>query len=265
MRTAREITPENQEEERLRAFDLRELDAADARSHFALKYRARLQAVISATTRYVPPGGLILEVGCAQANASLLLAEMGFTTVALDLRPESLGYARKKHARGAFHTVCADADHPPFRPGSFDALVVGELLEHCAHPEQIIKSLAQCLRAGGHMIITTPNGRRWGCREHGYEPSAADRLREHQFGPGGEDHLFAFTARQLVGVVREAGLRPLSVCRAGSLLHSDRMMPLKRLAPAALISTLSRLACALPALGPRTALTLLVVASHDPS
>jgi SAM-dependent methyltransferase len=262
MRSARDLTPHNPEEERLRAFDLRELDAEDPRSHFALKYRARLDAVLDATRTYVPPGGLILEVGCAQANASLLLAEMGFTTIALDLRPESLSYARRKHVAGAFHPVCANAEHPPFRPRVFDAVILGELLEHCARPHEILRFLSDALRPGGHMIITTPNGQRWGCHEHAYDPDRSEGLQDHEFGPGGEDHLFAFSTGQLLDVVRTAGLRPVYVRRAGSILHCDRIMPLKRLLPLGAVPRLARLACSLPGLGPRTALTLLVVATN---
>jgi SAM-dependent methyltransferase len=263
MRSALDLVPHNPEEERLRAFDLRELDAEDPRSHFALKYRARLEAVLAAARRYVPPGGLILEVGCAQANASLLLAEMGFATVALDLRPESLAYARRKHLTGSFHPVCANAEHPPFRPGTFDAVILGELPEHCARPEQILRFLADSLRPGGHVIITTPNGQRWGCDEHAYDPRCSEGLEGRQFGPGGEDHLFAFSASQLIGVVRAAGLMPVCLRHAGSILHSDRLMPLKRLLPIAAVPHLAGLVSAFPGIGPRTALTLLVVAAHE--
>jgi 2-polyprenyl-6-hydroxyphenyl methylase/3-demethylubiquinone-9 3-methyltransferase len=262
MKSAHELSPRNPEEKRLRAFDLAEIDAVDRRSHFSLKYRARLHAVLAAALRFVPTGGSILEVGCAQANASLLLAERGFTTVGLDLRPESLGYARRKYERGPFYTVCADARHLPFRKASFDAIIVGELLEHCAQPAAILRSLGASLRPGGHVIITTPNGQRWASPDRTYDAAAALPLDPYAGGFAGEHHLFVFTVHQLARVVREAGLTPVQVRLVGSMLHSDRLMAIKRLLPAQLIELLASAACAMPFVGLRTAMTIVMVAAH---
>lgn len=262
MRSARDLTPHNPEEERLRAFDLREIDAVDPRAHFALKYRARLRAVLSAAVRFVPAGGSILEVGCAQANASLLLAERGFTTIGLDLRPEALAYARRKHVHGRFHTVCANAEQAPFRPGSFDAAIVGELLEHCHQPARVLRSLAACLRPGGHVIITTPNGQRWASPDPTYDDTAGLPPQRSAGSFGGEHHLFAFTTQQLARVVAEAGLRPVQTRLVGSMLHSDRAALVKRRMPPQLIELLASAVCATPFLGPRTAMTIVMVASN---
>jgi len=51
----------------------------------------------------------VLEVGCSQANASLLLAEQGYRCIGLDIRPEALGYASSKHTDGRFYPVSGSA------------------------------------------------------------------------------------------------------------------------------------------------------------
>lgn len=260
MKTAQMVIAANAGEARLRDYDLREIDAPDPRGHFSLKYLARLQAAIKAVQGHVPAGGRVLEVGCAQANASLLLAEAGYLAVALDLMPDALTYARRKHEYGAYVGVCGSAEALPVRSGSFDAVLVGELLEHCARPGRILATLAQALCPGGVVVITTPNGGRMGAGDPTYSQVDPESVEGRQFGPGGEDHLFAFTLPELKGVVREAGLTVLQASRCGSSLHSDRLGLLKRLLPVGAIRGASAAACGLPGIGPLTALSLLVVA-----
>ncbi|MCE5217535.1 class I SAM-dependent methyltransferase [bacterium] len=260
MKSARSLEPCDPAESRLRDYDLREIDADDQRSHFALKYLDRLEAVRAALRRHVPAPGLVAEIGCAQANLGLLLAEEGYTVVALDLMPEALSYARRKYERGVFLPLCASAAAVPLRSGVCDALVVGELLEHCAEPAQVLATLCGCLKPGGMVFLTTPNGARLRSRERLYDGNAEPDLTQRQFGPGGEDHLFAFDLPGLLSVARQAGLEVLEHEYHASMLHSDRLRALKRLFAPSQLRALSRRACRLPLIGPRTALTLLVVA-----
>ena len=104
----------------------------------------RLNWVLQTIQRELSPGSLILEVGCAQANASLLLAERGYRCLGLDIRPEALQYARSKHTGGSFYPVAGSADHLPLASGQIDSVVIGEMLEHCAQPSMIrIRLLAR--------------------------------------------------------------------------------------------------------------------------
>lgn len=263
MKRAQEITPANSEEERLRGFDLREIDAPDARSHFALKYVGRLEAVLAAVRRETPAGGVVLEAGCSQANASLLLAEAGFRAVALDLLPAALGYARKKCQGGRFWPLCGRLEALPLRPGACDAVYLGEVIEHCAHPVEAVRAVAQCLKPGGVMVVTTMNGEWAGSPDPTYSQVQGREVEARQHGRGGEDHLFAFTRRELLEVVQQAGLQVVRTELHATALHSDRVWALKRVLPAAWIRALSRVVCGLPLVGRLTALTLLVVARKE--
>jgi 2-polyprenyl-3-methyl-5-hydroxy-6-metoxy-1,4-benzoquinol methylase len=263
MKSARDVAPASDEEARLRDFDLREIDSEDPRSHFALKYRARLDCVLATIRRHVPAGGEVLEVGCAQANASLLLAEAGYHTVALDLMPGALSYGRRKHERGDLRVLCGSVDALPLRDGAFDAVLVGELLEHCARPAHVLGCVARVLRPRGALVITTPNGEWIGAVDRTYSAAGSGSMAARQYGRGGEDHLYTFTLRELVSVVREAGLVVERTMRCSSVLHSDRLSALKRLASPSAILRLGSLACAVPGLGRATALTLVVVARKE--
>jgi 2-polyprenyl-6-hydroxyphenyl methylase/3-demethylubiquinone-9 3-methyltransferase len=250
----------------LQAYDLREIDAADRHDVFALKYLARLEAVVQAVRQRVGPAGSVLEVGCSQANAGLLLAEAGLTVVAIDLLPEALTYALAKHTRGAFGAVVGSADSLPVKDGHFECVLLGELLEHCADPPQIVAQAIRALRPGGYLLVTTPNGRYRSASLPLYRPGAADeQLRARQFGAEGADHLFAFTDESLRHLLREAGLRPVQLAYLGSALFSNRLgWGKRRLTPPAL-RRLARAANRLPGVGRRLAPTLLAIAQKTGS
>jgi len=164
----------------------------------------RIDKIIELVHRY-SFGNKILDVGCAQGNTSLLLAEKGFDSVALDLNNNFLNYARKKHERGSVSYVCANAMNMPFEYGEFDAVILGEIIEHAAYPEKILKEAKRCLKKNGLLIITTPNRHLFSGVLSGYRPPLYEKIgkkqkkemKSRQFGPGGKDHLYVFNLKCL--------------------------------------------------------------------
>ena len=79
MRNARLIASTSEEEAFVRRFDLREINNEDKYDFFHLHYLERIRGVIKVVERYCP-GKKILELGSAQSNISLLLAEKKILT-----------------------------------------------------------------------------------------------------------------------------------------------------------------------------------------
>ncbi len=262
MKSAREITPACDHHRLLQAYDLREIDSQEPRGLFRLKYLARLRRVVGAARRCAGAGGLVLEVGCSQANAGLLLAEAGLTVVALDLLPEALTYACAKYERGRFLPVAGSADALPVRSGQFACVILGELLGHCAQPQAILAEARRALCPGGWLVVTTPNGDYRGSRVPLYRAAleADGELAQRQFGPQGDHHLFAFTRESLLALLRAAGLRPVQFAYLGSALFSDRLAAAKRLLPPGALLALAAGLNRLPGWGQRFGLTLFVLA-----
>jgi len=244
--------------------DERELYSQNSLDYYALHYRRRISTIV----RTIVNRGSkrILETGSAQGNSALTCAEQGVEACALDINVKHLTYSRLKYEQGPQTWVTASADALPFRNGYFDAVVLGEILEHCAWPEQILENAARVLSNEGVIIITTPNNRYIHSSEQPFSQVASNRssIEQHQFGPDGDNHLFTFTMSELSAVVRSAGLHVKKTEYIGShFLHCRATYYLRRLFPALFSSVLEQIVPALPFLGERYCSTLFMVAGKS--
>ena len=242
MRDSRLIEPANACEAWLREFDLRDLDAADPRSSWALKYGSRLRRALAGLAG-LAPAATVLEVGCSQANASLLAAERGLRAVALDRDGQALAYARRKHERGDFAVLCGQAEQLPVADETCDAVLALEILEHLPDPPGALREMRRVLRPGGRLIVTTPNAD----FIHERLPTYAQRAPGRAARPEADAaaHLCAFTLAELQELIRGAGFAVRSAGYEGSVVMADRLRISRVLPPAATLR-LSRLLNRLP-------------------
>ncbi len=193
--------------------DLDEFHCTDSRAFSHRMYMARFEAVLKAVNSSRESLGKsardtrILDIGCAQGNYSLTLAEQGFRVFAVDLQLSFLRYARLKHESGALHCINATLEALPLR-GSFDIILLGEVIEHVAYPDILLQSMGRLLTPSGCVILTTPNGERL----HTRMPTLSqvkDRaaLVAKQFQPDADGHLYLLTRYELETEVQGAGLK----------------------------------------------------------
>jgi len=190
--------------------DCRELHNPVVGDFTRLMYLARFDLVLH-TIEHWARGKRVLDVGCAQGNFSLALAEGGYAVVPMDLRPSFLRYLRLKYERGQICCVSASIETFPFRPNTFDVVLLGEVIEHVAYPERLLRDLARLLAPGGVLVLTTPNGERF----HTGLPTLGDvtnrgQLVARQFRPDADGHLFLLTRGELVTLIENAGLEVAS-------------------------------------------------------
>ncbi|WP_310550712.1 class I SAM-dependent methyltransferase [Paenibacillus glufosinatiresistens] len=109
-------------------------------------------------------GSRVLDVGCSQGIASILLAREGFSVTGIDLDAASLRFARAERARESKpvrdHVAFQLASILDFTAGEhrFDTVILGEILEHFAHPGRLIARASGLLARGGKLIVTVPYG-----------------------------------------------------------------------------------------------------------
>jgi len=167
----------------------------------------RINKIIELTEKF-SSGKRALDVGCAQGNISTLLAERGFDVTALDLNKDFLGYAKKKREFGKISYVHGNALEVSFK-GKFDAIILGELIEHVAYPEKLLNRMKRHLTKEGIIIITTPNNHLFLGLLSGNKPELFSKIRDRrnfmkkQFGPAGKDHLFVFNIADLNKLVKD--------------------------------------------------------------
>lgn len=215
-----ELTDEDHR--RLYEHDRLEFHSSDRRSHVRLLYMARFRVCVDALRQFAP-AGVVADIGCAQGNLGLYLAEQGYRVVALDLRPTFLTYLHKKWERGRLWTVAGNACRLPLR-GPFAAAILVEVVEHLAFPEVALAEVASVLAPGGIVCLTTPNGERL----HTGLPTfsaVSDRasLVEREFRPDADGHLFFFTRDELIDLVERLGLEVVHHEFCGSPWLSGRL------------------------------------------
>ncbi|HEY2666433.1 MAG TPA: class I SAM-dependent methyltransferase [Actinomycetota bacterium] len=106
--------------------------------------------------RLLPPDPplRILDVGCGTGFLALLLAEAGHAVVGLDLSEAMLAVARREVARRGLtvELVLGDAEDPPGRSGTFDAVVSRHLLWTLPDPARAVRAWKDLVVPGGRVL-----------------------------------------------------------------------------------------------------------------
>lgn len=147
------------------------LETPDIHDRIADAYYGRLgEAFMRETQRRIHwicakvHGQRVLDLGCSQGITALLLGREGKEVVGIDVDAQAIAEARRLlegepvHVQRNVAFVTANATDYPFDQESFDTVVLGEVLEHLTHPEQLIETAARCLGPGGRLVVTVPFG-----------------------------------------------------------------------------------------------------------
>jgi SAM-dependent methyltransferase len=101
-------------------------------------------------------GGRVLDLACGEGYGSDVLAARAGEVVGLDANPEAHDHARLRYQRpnlsferGLVETFGA--------PGSFDAVVFLQTIEHVQDPVAVVDHVRDLLTPGGAAYISTPN------------------------------------------------------------------------------------------------------------
>ncbi len=265
MKTAQAIEPGLPDSlKKIIEFDKREIDNPDPYAHARLNYLDRLHKMLAVLRRCFPqPQGIaVADIGCGQGNLSLRLAESGFAVTAVDISPEYIQYAQLKKEKGQLTFVQGNFDQLTMH-GKFDCIILGELIEHCAYPEEFIEKALGYLKPGGRLLLTTPNASMFRNRLPTFasilSKEARKQFEDRQFGPDGEDHLFLFKLSELPLILPPGTQLEESGYLGGSVLINRHTTRFLRWMPIAWAEGLERLMAHLPGVNAYTCHSIYAV------
>jgi SAM-dependent methyltransferase len=102
---------------------------------------------------FLPLGSRVLDLGCGE-GATLYHLGGPEGAVGVDLFEGKVAFARRRLPRCRF--VAASALELPFEPGSFDHVLVRDVIHHVAEPRLLIDECHRVLTAGGRIDVLEP-------------------------------------------------------------------------------------------------------------
>ncbi|HZP42304.1 MAG TPA: class I SAM-dependent methyltransferase [Candidatus Binatia bacterium] len=171
-------------------------DAVEAVTEYYRRAREELQDLLPPRPRRV------LDVGCGEGalGAAVKRAHPCCEVLGVELSPEAAAVARARLDRvlvGDVERVDVAVD------AALDAIVYGDVLEHCVDPWAVLRRHAALLADGGRVVVSLPNVRHWavilGLLRGAWEYQEAGIL--------DRGHLRFFTRREGERLLAQAGLR----------------------------------------------------------
>lgn len=190
-------------------YDLMEIYDEKSSCGYAYAYANRRRHTLDLIQQVAKPGAKVLDAAAGQGNFSLTLAELGYEVTWNDLRSELADYVKLKWEKGVIHYAPGDI----FSLGNelkFDVILIAEVIEHVAHPDEFLRKVAQMLKPGGYIVMSTPNG------EYFQNPlprfsdcSDPSKFEAVQFKPDSDGHIFLLHIDEVELIAEQAKLEIL--------------------------------------------------------
>ena len=201
-------------------YDLEEVFDEPTNLGYCYAYARRMAETLKLVRDVATPPAAILDVAAGAGNFSLRLAESGYSVTWNDLRADLVEYVRLKHENGDIRFAPGNVFELGFE-NCFDVVLITEIIEHVAHPDDFLRKIGRMVKPGGHVVMTTPNG--------GYfrnplpkfsdcpDPSQFEAV---QFKPNSDGHIFLLHEDEIPILAEKAGLTVESLrLSTNSLTH----------------------------------------------
>jgi 2-polyprenyl-3-methyl-5-hydroxy-6-metoxy-1,4-benzoquinol methylase len=144
---------------------------------------------------------VVLDVGCGAGFLADRLRAQGHRVTGIDARePQGV-----RDRTDAFFVADLSAGLPSELPGTYDVVILADVLEHLRHPEVLLDDVQRVLAPGGKVLVSLPNFAHWYPRAR----VTAGAFDYDEQGILDEDHVRFFTRRTMRKLFNERGWRVL--------------------------------------------------------
>lgn len=149
--------------------------------------RRSFEGVLRRLEGLKPGKGRLLDVGPNVGTCLALAKERGWQASGIEINAAAARYCRE--ARG-LDVRAGTLDDRPFAPRSFDAVLMGDVIEHLPDPGHALDQVHELLEPGGLLLISTPDIAGWAGRLLQVKP---------------EEHLYYFSPATMQALLEKCG------------------------------------------------------------
>jgi SAM-dependent methyltransferase len=102
-------------------------------------------------------GKRVLDLGCGVGEYVRAFSRRGASSMGCDIASKRLGEARERDQGGTSTFLAAAAERLPFADGSFDVVVLNEVIEHVQDDGATLREAGRVLAPGGICVVFAPN------------------------------------------------------------------------------------------------------------
>jgi 2-polyprenyl-3-methyl-5-hydroxy-6-metoxy-1,4-benzoquinol methylase len=173
---------------------------------YTYAYRNRHNAICDSIKKYLPQGSTLIDVAASQGNFTLRMAEAGYNMIWNDLRVDLVDYVKLKYETGQVTFIPGNVFEVDL-PQKVDGVIITEIIEHVAHPDEFLRKIASLVRKGGYIFMSTPLGNYFLNRLPRFsdcpDPSQFEAV---QFKPNSDGHIFLLHLDEVQPLGLDAGL-----------------------------------------------------------
>ena len=138
----------------------RDLYDLDARRLEEVNFRRRRDLAVEHVLGLLPPGGVVLDVGCGSAPVLAELRRRGVQCIGVEYAPDMLQHAVERLESLGLETsrLCrGDCVRLPFVDGAFDLVVCLGVISYVEHLPDVLSEIRRVLKPEGRALISFRN------------------------------------------------------------------------------------------------------------
>jgi O-antigen biosynthesis protein len=111
--------------------------------------------------QWIGKGKRVLEIGCSVGYISRLLVERQCKVTGVEIDADAAEQARMHCSEVRVLDLNESNSVEHLAKGSFDVVLLADVLEHLIDPARVLREVAETLTAGGTLVISLPNVVHW--------------------------------------------------------------------------------------------------------